>query len=146
MRYARRMKGVYAVLAVCLSLGAAACGEAQTEEAEVASAYNTVVDAVREKDYEQACEGLTDTTRQALRKAATIQRTDGCGPTLARVIATVGIDERALTTVADSDVDITSPSTATVRDVRMSKQDEEWRVEGDLDFVRPFLSGESRPR
>jgi hypothetical protein len=140
------MRAAHAVLAVCLSLGATACGEAQTEEAEVASAYNAVVDAVQEKDYDQACEGLTDTTRQALSKAATIEGTDGCGATLERVVAGVGVDERALTAAAESDVEITSDSTATVRDVRMSKQDEEWRLEGDLDFVRPFLSGESRPQ
>ncbi len=112
----------------------------------MAGSYNAVVEAVQEKDYDGAWERLTETTRQALRKAATIERTDGCGPTLARVVSTVGVDERALTTAEDSDVEITSPSTATVGDVRMSKEGEEWRLEGDVDFVRPFLSGESRPR
>ena len=137
------MRVAQVVLGTCLSLGAAGCGEAQTKESEVASAYNGVVEAVREKDYEQACEGLTDTTRGALRKAAMIEQTDGCGPTLARIVTTLGVDERALRTAADSDVEMTTASTATVRDVRMLKQDGEWRVEGDLDFVRPFLSGDS---
>ena len=138
------MRAAHATILTCLTLGAIACGEEPTEEAEVATAYNAVVEAVQEKDYEEACEGLTETTRQALRKAATIEGTDGCGATLARVITSLGVDERALTTAEDSDVEITSASTATVGDVRMSKQGDEWRLEGDVDFVRPFLSGESR--
>ena len=129
------------MVGTCVLLGA--CGGEQTEAAEVASAYNAVVEAVSDKDYDRACEGLTEGTRQDLRKAATIERTDGCGPTLARVVTAVGVDKRALGTVDDADVEIAGATSASVGDVRMAKEGGEWRVEGDLDFVRPFLSGKS---
>lgn len=136
------MRGLYAIPATCLAL--AACGGEQSEPAEVASAYNDVVEAVRDKDYEAACDGLTERTRQDLSRAAEIQRTDGCAPTLQRLIADVGVDQQAVTSVADTDVEVAGETAATVGDVRMAKEDGEWRVEGDLDFVRPFLSGPPR--
>ena len=138
------MRRSYAIVATCLLLGG--CGGEQTEAADAASAYNAVVEAVTDKDYERACEGLTQATRQDLRKAAAIQRTEGCGPTLAQMVREVGVDKRALTTVADTDVEISSPTSATVGDIRLAKEGGEWRVEGDLDFVRPFLSGAASPR
>lgn len=140
------MRTACALVATCLLLGATACGEGQTEEVKVASAYNAVVAAIAEKDYDEACEGLTSTTRQDLRKAAMIEQTDGCGATLERVIAGVGIRERALSSADSSDVRITRETSATVNDVRISKQGNEWLVEGDLDFVRPPLSGSSDPQ
>ena len=133
------MRAAYAIAATCMSL--AACGGDEPESAQVASAYNDVVEAVRDKDYEAACEGLTETTRKDLSRAAEIQQTDGCAPTLERVIADVGVEPQALTSAADTDVELASETAATVGDVRMAKEDGEWRVEGDLDFVRPFLSG-----
>lgn len=133
------MRGLAAIAATGLLLGA--CGGTQTEEAQVAGAYNAVAEAVRAKDYDQACDGLSESTRQDLRKAATIERTEGCGPTLARVITSVGVDGQALSTVDDADVEVAGEDSASVGDIRMTKEGGEWRVEGDLDFVRPFLSG-----
>ena len=140
------MRAAYVMLVTCLLLGATACGEGQTEQAKVADAYNQVVEALEQEDFEKACDGLTDKTRQDLRKAAAIEQTDGCGATLKRVIAGVGIEKRALTNVGSSDVEIKSATSATVNAVRMSKQGDRWRLEGDLDFVRPFLSGSSVPQ
>ena len=131
-------------VATCGLLGIAACGESATEEADVASAYNAVVDAVEAKDYERACEGLTERTRAVLAKAATIERTDGCAATLGRVITEVGADKEALTDAAPSDVRLGDTGTASVNRVRMAREGGEWRVEGDIDFVRPFLSGAPR--
>lgn len=138
------MRGAHAVVATCLLLGAAGCGESATEEADVAGAYNAVVDAVEAKDYDQACEGLTEGTREDLAKAAAIERTDGCGATLERMITDVGVDKRALADAEPSDVRLGDTGTASVRGVRLARQDDEWRVEGDVDFVRPFLSGAPR--
>lgn len=138
------MRGAHAAVATCLLLGAAACGESASEEADVASAYNAVVDAVEDKDYDQACEGLTDKTRAALAKAATIEQTEGCGATLERLIAGVGVDKRALADAEPSDVRLGDTGTAVVNQVRMAQEGGEWRVEGDVDFVRPFLSGAPR--
>jgi hypothetical protein len=50
-------------------------------------------------------------------------------------------EEKALATVTPSDVRIDGGTSATVGAVRLSKASGEWQVEGDLDFVRSFLSG-----
>lgn len=134
------------MLVTFLLMGATACGEGQTEAAKVAGAYNAVVEALVDQDYEEACEGLTDGTRQDLRKAAMIEQTDGCGATLERVIAEVGVEQQALADVASSDVEIKSETSAMVNDIRMLNEGGTWRLEGDLDFVRPFLSGGSLPQ
>ncbi|MDP9377594.1 MAG: hypothetical protein M3P40_08535 [Actinomycetota bacterium] len=135
------MKRAYPVLLACLALSAGACGKEATEASKVADAYNALVEAVADGDYETACERLTERTRQDLEKAGQIQNTDACDDTLEQVIADVGTDKDALSTVAPSDVRIDSKTRAVVNDVRMSKAGDEWLVEGDLDFVRPFLSG-----
>ena len=138
------MKGAHAAVATCLLLGVGGCGESASEEASVASAYDEVIGAVEAKDYDRACEGLTDRTREDLAKAATIERTDGCGATLERVIADVGLEKRALTDAEPSDVRLGDKGTASVRGVRMAREGGEWLVDADIDFVRPFLSGAPR--
>ncbi len=135
------MRAAYATLLASLAFVAGACVKEETEASRVADAYNSLVEAVGDRDYETACQQLTETTRQDLRKAGQIQQTDGCDKTLERVIDDVGTDERALSTVTPSDVRIDGEASATVGDVRLSKAGGEWLVEGDLDFVRPFLSG-----
>ncbi len=135
-------KGTYATVVTCLLLlTVVACGEGETEEAKAADAYNAVVDAMKAKDYETACARLTETTRRDLRKAATVEGTDGCGSTLKRVVETVGVRREALTEVDSSQVELDGQTRATVGNVRMSREGDEWRLEGDLDYVRPFLSG-----
>ncbi len=135
-----------ALVAMCLALTATACGEEPTEAAKVADAYNELVEAVGDRDYERACEGLSARTVDDLRKAGEVQQTKGCDKTLERVIEDLGTDKDALVTVRPADVRIESPKSAAVDQVRMSKSGDEWRVEGDLDFVRPFLSGPAPPR
>lgn len=139
------MRAAHPVLMTCLLLAVAGCGR-ESAEAEVARSYNALVEALEQKDYEEACERLTDRTRQDLRNAATIQGTEGCGPTLAEVVADVGVDEQALKEVTASDVEVVDERTARVNDLEMSREGEEWLLEGDLDFVRPLLSGGSAPR
>lgn len=130
-----------AVLAMSLALVAMACGEEPTEAAKVADAYNELVEAVDDRDYATACDRLSDGTREDLRKAGEIQQTSGCDKTLERVIEDVGTNKDALAPVTPSDVRIDGPARATVNEVRMSKSGDGWHVEGDIDFVRPFLSG-----
>ena len=134
------MRTAGAMLATCLPLALVGCGEEPTEAGRAAEAYNELTAAIADKDYEQACERLTPKTRQDLVKAGQVQQTRGCGATLERVVADVGVDEDALTDMDAADVRVAG-STAVIDGVRMSKTDGEWLVEGDLDFVRPFLSG-----
>ncbi len=140
------MRPACAMLATCLALAAAGCGEEPTEAARASDAYNALTAAIRDGDYEEACERLTQKTRQDLRKAGKVQQTGACDKTLERVIADVGTDEDALATVTPSDVRIDGPTSATVNDVRLEKSGGEWQVEGDLDFVRPLLSGRAPQR
>ncbi len=135
------MRRSCATLVACLVLAVGACGDEPTEAAKAADAYNALVQAVEDGDYAQACERLTAKTRQDLAKAGQIQQTRGCDKTLERVVADVGTDKDAMVTVTPSDVRIDGPTRAAVNQVRMSKADGEWQVEGDVDFVRPFLSG-----
>ena len=130
-----------ALVAACMALIAAACGDEPTEAAKVAEAYNDTVDAVRDGDYEKACEGLSERTLEDLGRAGQVQQTKGCDKTLERTIEDLGTDKEALVTVQPADVRIDGPRSAAVGRVRMSKSGDEWKVEGDLDFVRPFLSG-----
>jgi hypothetical protein len=135
------MRRSYATLVPCLVLAVGACGDEPTEAAKAADAYNALVEAVKDRDYAEACERLTPDTRRDLAKAGQIQQTPGCGKTLERVVADVGTDKDAMVTVMPSDVRIDGPARAAVNQVRLSKADGEWQVEGDIDFVRPFLSG-----
>lgn len=137
------MRTACAMIVTCLPLALVGCGEPPTEAAKAAEAYNELTAAITDEDYEEACERLTPKTRQDLVRAGQVQQTRGCGPTLEQVVADVGVDEDALTDIDAADVRIDG-STAVVDGVRMSKADGEWLVEGDLDFVRPFLSG-SKP-
>ena len=130
-----------ALVAMCLALTATACGDEPTEAAKVADAYNELVEAVADRDYGKVCEGLTERTLEDLRKAGQVQQTTGCDKTLERVIEDLGTDKDALVTVQPADVRIDGARSAAVDRVRMSKSGDEWKVEGDLDFVRPFLSG-----
>ena len=134
------MRTAYTLLATCLPLALVGCGEAPTEAAKAAEAYNEFTAAIADKDYEKACERLTPKTRQDLVKAGQVQQTRDCSTTLEQVVADVGVKEDALTDIDPADVRIAG-STAVVDGVRMSKPGDEWLVEGDLDFVRPFLSG-----
>lgn len=134
------MRTAYAMLVTCLPLALVGCGEAPTEAAQAAEAYNELTAAIEDEDYEKACERLTPKTRQDLVKAGQVQQTRDCGTTLEQVVAGVGVNEDALTDIEPADVRIAG-STAVVDGVRMSKAGGEWLVEGDLDFVRPFLSG-----
>ncbi len=140
------MRGAYATILTSLMLGATACGEEPTEAAKAADAYNALVEAVGDDDYEKACERLTEKTRRDLLKAGQIQETGDCAKTLERVVADVGTDKSALAAVTASDVKIDAPTSARVGDVRLAKSGDEWGVEGDLDFVRPFLSGAEPPQ
>lgn len=135
-------RAAYAI-AASLVLSATGCGGEDSEEAKVASAYNSVIEAIEQEDFEGACEGLSKATREDLRKAEMVQQTEGCGATLKQVVDDVGVDKQAMAEVAESDVEITDESTAMVNDVRLSKAGDEWLVEGEVDFVRPFLSGET---
>lgn len=122
-------------------LGLGGCGGAESRAQTVADALSSVAQAVQDKDYAEACEGVTPRTRADLSRAAKILRTEGdCGDTLRATIAQVGTDAEGLRTVTASDVTLDSDTTATVSGVRMTRHGEEWLVEGELDFVRPFLS------
>lgn len=129
------------MLVTFAALAVSACGDEPTEASKVAGAYNALVEAVSERDYAKACEQLSDQTRRDLAKAGEVQQIAGCDKTLERLVAESGTDKDALTSVDPSDVRIDGATSATVNQVRMSKTGDQWRVEGDLDFVRPFLSG-----
>ncbi len=135
------MRRSSAPLLACLVLAVSACGDEPTEAAKAADAYNALVEAVEDGDYEQACEKLSAETRRDLAKAGQIQQIRGCDKTLERVVSEVGTDKDAMVTVTPADVRIDGPTRAAVDEVRLSKEDGEWQVEGDVDFVRPFLSG-----
>lgn len=134
------------MLLTCLLLASFGCGQDESDEAQVARTYNAIVEALEQKEYDDACERLTDRTRKVLRNAGAIQGTEGCGATLAEVVAEVGVDEEALREVSSSDVEIVGERAARVNGLRMSKQGDEWLLEGELDFVRPFLAGSPAPR